>query len=133
MIGAGIDLGTTFSQIPAAQAYLEGQKDALAGILLFEDFTALPPLLVAWGFVTGFLFSILSNLFFGIAIWRSGTLPQGAAILWVGAAVLGVASLNPSTYLGIGITSLILALDLGGSGWIAWSIWQQPLARTQRY
>jgi len=44
--------------------------------------------------------------------------------------VLGVASLNPSVYLGAWIEALIVALDLGGSGWIAWSIcWQRPTAR----
>jgi hypothetical protein len=87
-------------------------------------------MLVVWALVTVLLFGVLNNLFFGIAIWRSGTLPQGAAILWVGAAVLGVASLNPSVYLGAWIAALIVALDLGGSGWIAWSIWQQPITRT---
>jgi len=130
VFSAGIETGTILPSIPAAQAYLEGQRDALDGYLLLDDFTALPPLLVLWALVTGFLFSILSNLFFGIAIWRSGTLPQGAAVLWVGAAVLGVVSLNPSTYLGAGIHALIVALDLGGSGWIAWSIWQRPAAGT---
>ena len=54
---------------------------------------------------------------------------EGAAILWVGATVLGVASLNPSFFLGAWIEALVVALDLGGSGWIAYSVWQQPIAR----
>ena len=97
---------------------------------MYADPTDLPLMLVVWALVTVLLFSVLNNLFFGIALWRSRTLPQGAAILWVGAAVLGVASLNPSVYLGAWIAVLIVALDLGGSGWIAWSIWQPPIIRT---
>ena len=84
---------------------------------------------MGWGLVTGLLFQILSNLFFGIAIWRSGTLPRGAAILWVGATVLGLTALTPPLSLFGWIEALVVALDLGGSGWIAWSVWQQPLDR----
>lgn len=119
----GIAGGFDISAIPAAERYLEGQRDALEGVLLASDPGNFPLLVLVSGLVMGFLFSILGNLFFGIAIWRSGTLPQGAAILWIGASVLGVASLNPSVYLGGWIEALIVALDLGGSGWIAWSVW----------
>ena len=128
-IVAGMDLGTNLWQIPAAQAYLEGQQSALDAALLGDDPTNYPLLPSVWLIVTGYLFRILSNVFFGIAIWRSRTLPQGAAILWVGATVLGVASLNPSFFLGAWIEALVVALDLGGSGWIAYSVWQQPVAR----
>lgn len=127
-----VDTGTRLSSIPAAQAYLEGQQGALDAVLLSDDPANFPPLLLVWGLVTGWLFSLLSNLFFGVAIWRSKTLPQGAAILWVGAAVLGVASLNPSVYLGAWIEVLIVALDLGGSGWITYSVWRKPIARPRR-
>ena len=129
-IGAGVQLGFDVPMMPAAEAYLGGQQDALDSAKFFESPADLPLLVLAWWLVTGVLFSLLGNLLFGVAIWRSGTLPQGAAVLWVGASVLGVASLNPSTYLGVGIEALVVALDLGGSGWIAWSVWQQPIART---
>jgi len=99
------------------QAFLEQRYDSLIWLDIFLIVTNI------------FIFNI-GLVLFGIAIWRSGTLPQGAAILWVGAAVLGVASLNPSVYLGAWIEALIVALDLGGSGWIAWSVWQQPITRT---
>lgn len=130
VVASGIQLGVDVPLIPAAQAYLEGQRDALDSVKLVDGpVDGAPLLLLVWSGVTLFLFGLLSNLFFGIAIWRSGTLPQGAAILWVGAAVLGVvlgvASFNPSNYLGVGIDALLVALDLGGSGWIAWSIWQR--------
>lgn len=129
-VSTGVLLGFDVSSIPAAGAYLEGQQSALDSVKLFDGPADLPLLLLVWALATTFLFSILSNLFFGLAIWRSGTLPQGAAVLWVGSAVLGVASLNPATYLGAGIAALVVALDLGGSGWIAWSVWQQPTTRT---
>jgi hypothetical protein len=77
----------------------------------------------------GGLFPILSNLSFGIAIWRSGTLPQGAAILWIGASVLGLVS-GTTLHLFGWIEALVVALDLGGSGWIAYSVWRQPVTRT---
>jgi hypothetical protein len=117
------------SAIPAAERYLSGQQDALESVLLASDPGNFPLLIVVSGGVLDGLFPILSNLFFGIAIWRSGTLPQGAAILWIGASVLGLVS---STALGLfgWIEALVVALDLGGSGWIAWSIWQQPITRT---
>jgi hypothetical protein len=130
IIAGGVDLGIGLAWIAEAQAYLEGQRGALGGAIRLDNLTGVPLLLKGWGLVTGFLAQILGNLFFGVAIWRSGTLPQGAAVLWVGASLLGAASLNPSTYLGAGIVALVTALDLGGSGWIAWSIWQRPIAKT---
>jgi len=126
------DAGFDISAIPAAERYLGGQQDALESVLLASDPGNFPLLIVVSGGVLDGLFPILSNLFFGIAIWRSGTLPQGAAILWIGASVLGLVT-NTSLHLFGWIEALVVALDLGGSGWIAWSIWQQPLARTQRY
>jgi hypothetical protein len=93
--GAGVQLGLDVPLIPS-QPYLEGQQGSLDSVRMYADPTDLPLMLVVWALVTVLLFSVLNNLFFGIALWRSGTLPQGAAILWVGAAVLGVASLNPS-------------------------------------
>ncbi len=113
---ANIDPGFDISAIPTAERYLGGQQDALEGILLASDPGNFSLLILVPGFVLGWLFPLLANVFFGVAIWRSGTLPQGAAILWVGASVLGVASLNPSVYLGGWIEALIVALDLGGSG-----------------
>jgi hypothetical protein len=43
VFSVGIDTGATLSSVPAAQAYLAGQRDALDGALLLDDFTALPP------------------------------------------------------------------------------------------
>jgi hypothetical protein len=113
---AGANQGFDVFAIPAAEKYLGGQQDALDGVLPAADLGNLPVLLLLVGMVVGFLFQVLGNLFFGVAIWRSGTLSQGAAILWIGASVLGVASLNPAIYLGRWIEALIVVLDLGGSG-----------------
>lgn len=109
--------------VPAARRYLEGQQDALDAFVLAEDPASFPLLLVVGFAVYGLLFGVLANLLFGIAIWRSGILPQGAAILWIGAAILGLVVLNPWYDLGGWVEALLVALDLGGSGWIAWSVW----------
>jgi hypothetical protein len=119
-------LGPFTNAIPAAERYLEGQRDALAAFVLAADPANYPALLLVGFNVLFLLFFPLSNGLFGIAIWRSGTLPQGAAILWISAAILSVVVLNPWYYLGGWIDALLIALELGGSGWIAWSVWQQP-------
>jgi hypothetical protein len=131
VIGSGAQLGLDFPMIPAAEAYLGGEQGALDSARYSENYADFPLVVLAWMGLTGPLLNVLANLAFGVAIWRSGTLPQGAAILWVGAAVLGTASLNPSTYLGVGIEALVFALDLGGSGWIAWSVWREPIPGTR--
>lgn len=128
-IGSGVRLGFDVPLIPAAQAYLEGQQGALNSVNFFAVFTDLPVLLVVWLLATGPLFDILVHLLFGVAIWRSGTLPQGVAILWIGSAVLALTFLIPYINLGAWIEALVTALDLGGSGWIAYSVWQQPADR----
>lgn len=120
---------TDVSAIPAAERYLEGQ-DAMKSVLL-GDLGNVPLLITVWG-VSGFLLYVLGSLFFGIAVWRSGTLPQGAAVLWVGATVLTVVTILPSVALFGWIQALVVALDLGGSGWIAWSVWQQTIDRKPR-
>jgi hypothetical protein len=131
MLLAGTGSATTgpdVNAIPAAERYLEGQ-DAMKSVLLGPGPGNIPLLIEVLG-TLGLLLSLLGPLFFGIAIWRSGTLPQGAAILWVGATVLTFVTILPAVALFGWIEALVVALDLGGSGWIAWSIWQQPLART---
>jgi hypothetical protein len=119
-------VGPFTNAIPAAERYLQGQQDALSAFVLAADPANYPPLPVVGFTVLNFLFSALGYGLFGVAIWRSGTLPQGAAILWIGAAVLSVAVLNPWYYLGVWIDTLLVALDLVGGGWIAWSVWQYP-------
>ncbi|HYP19606.1 MAG TPA: hypothetical protein VEY08_05980 [Chloroflexia bacterium] len=129
MLLAGTGGATTsadVSAIPAAERYLEGQ-DAMKSVLL-GDLGNIPPLITVCS-ALGFLIYLLSGLLWGIAVWRSGTLPQGAAILLVGATVLTFVTINPSVALFGWIQALVVALDLGGSGWIAWSVWQQPLDR----
>ena len=129
MLLAGTGGATTsadVSAIPAAERYLEGQA-AMESVLL-GDIGNVPLLITVWG-VLGFLIYIINPLLWGIAVWRSGTLPQGAAVLWVGATVLTFVTINPSVALFGWIQALVVALDLGGSGWIAWSVWHQPLDR----
>ena len=131
MLLAGTGAATTsadVSAIPAAERYLEGQA-AMESVLLGPSPGSIPLLIEVLG-ILGLLLYLLGPLFFGIAVWRSGTLPQGAAILWVGATVLTFVTINPSVALFGWIEALVLALELGGSGWIAYSVWRQPTSRT---
>ncbi len=112
--------------VPAAERYLEGQQNILDAFVIAGDPADFPLLLVLGFAAYGLLFGVLGNLLFGVAIWRSGILPQGAVILWIGAAVLGLVVLNPWYDLGGWVEALLVALDLGGSGWIVWAVWHPP-------
>lgn len=133
-ISPGIVIGLEFASILPAEAYLGGEQDALDGTPLLyseEDPANFPLLPLVWILITDILFPILGTLFWGLTIWRSRTLPKGAAILWLSAPILLLfVALSPSGYLGEWTEALTQALNLGGSGWIAWSIWQRPTART---
>ena len=125
---AGAFLDDSLSMIPAAERYLEGQQNILDGYVLAWDPGNFPLLVSVPFVVAAVLFLVLANICIGIAIWRSGTLPQGAAILWIAAAILSTVATIPGLglgYLGWAIDALLAALDLGGSGWVAWSIWRQ--------
>lgn len=75
------------------------------------------------------IFLIVANIFifflgyilFGVAIWRSQTLPQGAAILWIASLVL-----FPAAALGAWIEAFTYVPEIIASGWISWTIWRQP-------
>ena len=128
----GYLVGPPTNAIPAAERYLQGQQNALDAFVLAQDPGNYPLLTVIAFSILYLLLDILSNGLFGIAIWRSGTLPQGAAILWMAAAILSVVVLNPWYDLGEWVEALLVALDLVGSCWIAWSVWQYPLDMTLR-
>jgi hypothetical protein len=109
----------TFAVPAVARAYLEGQQKALE---MTERF--LSTQLAAWALVAS-LFYVSGSILFGVAMWRSATLPKWAAIPYALSAPLLTFPLGEGTT-GIGMGFLGLALILGGSGWIALSIWQNP-------
>lgn len=109
---------------PIANQYLEGQEAAWEATWpILND-------LGAFGLADGFV--LLSKLvlfpiglvLFAVAIWRSQTLPQGAAILWLAYLLLFFAS--PLTPWALSIAELLFTV---ASGWIAWVVLRQPDTR----
>jgi hypothetical protein len=121
--------------VSAFAAPQEGQA-YLAGI---EGYAELPPSFASATFaVLGLLVVVLlfvGNLLLAVGIWRSGTLPKVAGVLWAAAAVLMyplglvvAAAVTGSTP----PTVLAGALLLAASGaWLAWSAFR-PSATAER-
>ncbi len=59
---------------------------------------------------------------FGVGIWRSGLLPQSAAILLVAFAVLTPVAYSVDA--GLGFLGYLLMLI--AAAWVAWAVWRQP-------
>lgn len=108
--------GTPGPEAVAAQQYLEGQRAVLE-----EWYVA-----VDWSFVLRtFSFAVLfpiGLIVFGVLIWRSASLPQGAAILWIAHVLLFLG--NGPLGWWVGAISFLLAIIAGG--WISWTVWRQP-------
>jgi len=99
------------------QAFLEGRQD------IYEVLTPLSTLTptAVLAIVATFSGTVVGNILLAIAIWRSGILPQGSAILIAGSAVLFGAN-----FLSVWIAVLTYVLNTLGFGWIALSILRQP-------
>ena len=117
---------STFAVPEEGQAYLAGIEEYRNLPDIFADtMFALTSLLVI-------LLGFVGNVLLGVAVWRSGTLPKWAGVLWAAAAVfmyplgivyaaviLGVQSTPP--------TVLVGALLIVISGvWMAMSVLRQP-------
>jgi hypothetical protein len=118
---------STFASPEEGQAYLAG----------IEEFSKLPTSFADTAFAATSLLVILllfvGNVFIGVAVWRSGTLPRWAGALWAAAAVLmyplGIvyaatigSQSTPRTVL---VGALLIAI---GGAWITWSVLRQPSA-----
>jgi hypothetical protein len=110
---------STFAAPEEGQAYLAGIEGIPEMTTSFADiaFAATSLLVIVLLFV--------GNVLLGVAIWRSGTLPRWAGVLWaaapvfmyldlVYAATIGAQSTPPSVLVGA------LLIEISG-GWIAWS------------
>jgi hypothetical protein len=98
-----------------AQEYLNGQQEALQiSDALFGSRT------FALIILAGLLYSI-GFILFGVAIWRSETLPKWAGVLL---AVAGLPLAVPADIPGLNILGTVLLIVAGG--WIALSILRQP-------
>ncbi len=110
-------VGEEVHGILIGQAYLEGRQDIYE---IFIPFSTLTPTIVL-AIIASFSGGVLGSILLAIAIWRSGTLPQGAAIIIAASAVLTGANV-----LSAGIAVLTSGLQALGFGWVAWSILRQP-------
>ena len=107
---------STFATPAVGRAYLAGQQGVVE---VNQDILGVP--LVVTALLGGLLYSV-GTILFGIAIWRSNTLPGWAGILYAPAGLL------------ISIVGLVIgqaqplgaALLIAGSGWIAWSVFRRP-------
>jgi hypothetical protein len=117
---------STFAVPEEGQAYLAGIEEYRNLPDIFADtMFALTSLIVI---VLGFV----GNVLLGVAVWRSGTLPRWAGVLWAAAAVfmyplgivyavviLGVQSTPPTVLVG----ALLIVIS---GAWMAWSVLRQP-------
>ncbi len=102
----------------AGKLYLEDQRaflEEVANSIRWVDLFIL---------INGRLLLLVGLVLFGVAIWRSGALSPGVAIIWVAAAVLFPVGA------GLGVLGDIIdyALFTIAGCWIAWTIWRQPAA-----
>ncbi len=109
---------TIFSPV-IGRLYLEGQPGAMdVNEAIFSSpafvFLVLP----------GLLFFLVGTILFGVAIWRSGTLPRWAGLLFAPTGLLMAAGLQ------IGWTQTLgSALVVAAGGWIAWTAMREPASQ----
>jgi hypothetical protein len=96
--------------------YLEGQPGAME---VNEAILTSP----AFIFVvfSGLLVFLVGSILFGVAIWRSGTLPRWAGVLFAPTGLLIAAGVQIGAAQTLGS-----ALMVAAGGWIAWSALRQP-------
>jgi len=116
---------STFATPAIGEAYLGGMQGVIKGVEFH------PAMMVT--FLLGLLLAFVGNVLLGVAVWRSGTLPKGAGVLWVASvlvfyvlgAVLGTfttgASL-PTQPVG----ALLMAIS---GGWMALTAMRRPSAQ----
>lgn len=102
---------STFATPAVGRAYLAGQQDIAA---VNGDILGLP--LIATALLGGLLYSA-STVLFGVAVWRSGTMPR-----WAGALYAPTGFLISILGLMIGASQTVgSAMLIAGTGWICYS------------
>lgn len=107
---------STFATPAIGTAYLAGNRDVMA--------LEFPPVMTAI-LALGLLLAVVGNTILGIAIWRSGTLPRWAGLIWlVGTLifyVLGAALGMATTGASLPTQPVGAALLAISGAWIAWA------------
>jgi hypothetical protein len=107
---------STFATPAVGRAYLEGQRNIIE---VNQDILGTPVIVTA--LVSGLLYTV-GTILFGVAVWRSTTLPKWAGVLYAPTGLL-ISILG----LAIGWTQTLGSiLIIAGGGWIAWSVIRRP-------
>jgi hypothetical protein len=107
---------STFATPAVGRAYLEGQRNIIE---VNQDILGTPVIVTA--LVSGLLYTV-GTILFGVAVWRSATLPKWAGVLYAPTGLL-ISILG----LAIGWTQTLGSiLIIAGGGWIAWSVMRRP-------
>lgn len=107
---------STFASPAIGHAYLAGQDQAVE---INQAILGVP--LIVTALLGGLLYSV-GTILFGVAIWRSETLPKWAGVLYAPAGFLiSIAGLQIGQAQTLGTVLLI-----AGSGWIVWSVLRRP-------
>lgn len=112
---------STFVSPAIGHAYLAGEHQA---VQINEAILGLPLILTA---LTGGLLYTASTVLFGIAIWRSGTLPRWAGVFFAPTGFLiSILGLMVGQSQTVGTVLLVI-----GSVWVSWSVLRRaPSAST---
>lgn len=107
---------STFATPAIGAAYVDGNRDVMA--LEFS------PVMTAI-LVLGLLLAVIGNTILGVAIWRSGTLPRWAGVIWIVGTlifyVLGAALGMATTGASLPTQPVGAALLAISGAWIAWT------------
>ena len=107
---------STFATPAIGRAYLEGQRNIIE---VNQNILGTPVIVTA--LVSGLLYTV-GTILFGVAVWRSATLPKWAGVLYAPTGLL-ISILG----LAIGWTQTLGSiLIIAGGGWIAWSVLRRP-------
>ena len=107
---------STFATPAIGRAYLAGQRSIIE---VNQDILGTPVIVTA--LVSGLLYTV-GTILFGVAVWRSATLPNWAGVLYAPTGLL-------LSILGLAIgwtQTLGSILIIVGGGWIAWSAMRRP-------
>jgi hypothetical protein len=106
-----------FAQPAIGRAYLAGQQAAIA---VNSDLYSAPALVVG---VTGGLLYSAGAVLLGVALWRAGTLPRWAGVLYaVAVPLIAVVGLAVGVAQPVGAVLLIIS-----GAWIATTVWARPV------